>query len=72
MVKVYQVKLPVARPLVPDGCRWIHAFAGLGHLQKNQVAGTHEGKVCENYPILVKLYMPPYSLKKVRFTLTDL
>lgn len=56
MVKIYQVKVLVARLLVPDGCHWSHAFAGLGHLQKNQEAGTHEGKVCENYRILVKLY----------------
>lgn len=59
MVKTYQVEVPVARPIVQDDCRWSHAFAELEHLQKNQEAGTHEGRVCENYPIFVKLYMPP-------------
>lgn len=59
MVKIYQVKVLVARPLVPDDCRWSHTFAGLEHLQKKKEAGTHEGKAFENYPIIVKLYMPP-------------
>lgn len=54
MVKTYQEKLPVASPLVLDGCRWSHALVGIGYLQKSQEAGTHEEKVCENYLILVR------------------
>lgn len=61
MVETYQTEFPVAIPLVPDGCRWSHAFGGLGYLQKSQGVGSHEGKVCENYPILVKPYVPPLA-----------
>lgn len=34
-MKTDEVELDVAGPLVLDDCRWSHAIAGLGYLQKS-------------------------------------